>query len=71
MARSRCWLTPPDVYDKLDNEFHFDFDPCPYPQPENYNSLCLPWRKTNYVNPPFNKVDSPHGGPTAFLRKAM
>jgi hypothetical protein len=24
------WLTPPDVYAKLNAEFCFDFDPCPY-----------------------------------------
>jgi hypothetical protein len=30
----RFWLTPPDIYSKLDAEFGFDFDPCPYPRPE-------------------------------------
>ena len=25
------WLTPPDLFKKLDDEFHFNFDPCPYP----------------------------------------
>ena len=24
------WATPKDFYDKLDAEFHFDFDPCPF-----------------------------------------
>lgn len=67
----RYWLTPADIYKKLNDEFHFDFDPCPCPRPENYNSLVLPWGKSNYVNPPFNRVDSPFGGPTAFLRKAI
>lgn len=23
------WATPPEVYDELDGEFGFDFDPCP------------------------------------------
>ena len=23
------WATPKEVYDKLDAEFHFEFDPCP------------------------------------------
>ena len=23
------WLTPPELYQELDAEFHFDFDPCP------------------------------------------
>lgn len=66
------WLTPKDLYKKLDDEFHFDFDPCPYPRPEGYNSLDLPWGKMNYVNPPFRSKDTADGrGPTAFVRKAI
>jgi hypothetical protein len=26
------WLTPPALYAELNAEFHFDFDPCPYPE---------------------------------------
>lgn len=33
----RYWRTPPDLYAKLDAEFGFDFDPCPYPRPEDFN----------------------------------
>lgn len=33
------WLTPPDLYAKLDAEFHFDFDPCPHPLPWNFDGL--------------------------------
>lgn len=65
------WLTPPDVYKRLDSEFHFDFDPCPYPLPDGYNGLNVSWGRVNYVNPPFRKKDSPHGGATAFVRKAI
>jgi hypothetical protein len=68
---SEFWITPPEFYKKLDGEFHFDFDPCPYPRQEGYNSLVLPWGKSNYVNPPFNKKDAPFGGPSAFVRKAI
>ena len=67
-TRNKYWLTPPTLYTSLDNEFHFDFDPCPYPKPEEFNSLEIPWGKMNYVNPPFRKKD---GGPTAFIRKAI
>jgi hypothetical protein len=67
----RYWLTPPDLYAKLDAEFAFDFDPCPYPRPEDYNSLVEPWGRANYVNPPFQRRDAPHGGPAAFVRKAI
>lgn len=24
------WATPKDFYEKLDSEFKFDFDPCPF-----------------------------------------
>lgn len=28
------WLTPPDFYARLEAEFAFDFDPCPFPRPK-------------------------------------
>ncbi|HJA09172.1 MAG TPA: phage N-6-adenine-methyltransferase [Candidatus Mailhella merdigallinarum] len=67
----KFWRVPPDLYKVLDSEFHFDFDPCPYPCPEGYNSLVLPWGKSNFVNPPFKRIDAPYGGPSAFARKAI
>ena len=30
-ADSRYWIIPPEIYEPLNNEFHFNFDPCPYP----------------------------------------
>jgi hypothetical protein len=64
------WITPPDLYQKLDSEFHFDFDPCPYPYVKD--GIEIGWGKSNYVNPPFRKKDSKNGhGPTAFVRKAI
>lgn len=68
---ARYWLVPPAVYGPLHAEFGFDFDPCPYPLPDGYNGLAVPWGNVNYVNPPFRKKDSPFGGPTAFVRKAI
>jgi hypothetical protein len=67
----RFWLTPPDLMARLHDEFAFDFDPCPCPRPEGFNSLVMPWGRSNYVNPPFLKADAPHGGPAAFARKAI
>lgn len=71
MSVPRYWLTPPQTYAALNAEFAFDFDPCPCPKPEGYNSLVVPWGGSNYVNPPFLKADAPHGGPAAFVRKAI
>lgn len=28
MSQSNEWSTPQDFFDKLDEEFHFDLDPC-------------------------------------------
>ena len=67
----RYWITPPELYEKLNTEFHFDYDPCPYPRVPGFNSLNLPWGTMNYCNPPFRKTDGNVHGPTAFVRKAI
>ena len=70
--KKRYWLTPPDLYTKLDSEFSFDFDPCPYPAPEGFNGLERDWGRMSYVNPPFRRHDGLDGrGPTAFVHKAI
>ena len=64
------WITPPDLYQKLDAEFRFDFDPCPYPYKQD--GIGIEWGQSNYVNPPFRVKDAHNGhGPTAFVRKAI
>jgi len=68
---AKFWITPPELYKELDDEFHFDFDPCPYPRPDGFNSLNLPWGYVNYCNPPFRNTDGNIHGPTAFVRKAI
>ncbi len=67
------WLTPPDLYERLNNEFDFNFDPCPYPLPDDFNGLMVDWGLSNYVNPPFGSimVDGKKKGPTAWARKAI
>lgn len=42
MTRRRYWLTPPELYARLNTEHRFDFDPCPCPRPEEFNSLLIP-----------------------------
>ncbi len=49
------WETPEELYDQLDDEFHFDFDPCPI----NYkiDALSLEnWSKSNFINPPYSRT---------------
>jgi site-specific DNA-methyltransferase (adenine-specific) len=48
------WQTPPDLYKKLDEEFHFDFDPCPLNA--TFDGLKIDWKKRNYINPPYSMV---------------
>lgn len=47
------WNTPKELYEKLNKEFCFDFDPCP----ENYviDGLTITWGARNFVNPPYSK----------------
>ena len=59
------WVTPPEMMQELDDEFHFDFDPCPHPRPDGFDGLSLPWGKCNWVNPPFT------GGVMAWVHKAI
>tara|TARA_R110000787_G_scaffold260833_1_gene366078 strand:- start:1498 stop:1947 length:450 start_codon:yes stop_codon:yes gene_type:complete len=67
------WLTPTDVYNELDQEFNFDFDPCPYPLPDGFDGLTNEWGKSSYCNPPFGSImhEGKKKGPTAWARKAM
>lgn len=67
------WLTPPKLLKELDSEFHFTFDPCPYPLPAEFDGLSVDWGQSNYVNPPFGSIiqDGKKKGPTAWARKAI
>ena len=52
------WATPKSLYDELDKEFSFDFDPCPLNEgeilPEN-DGLLIEWGSRNFVNPPYSQ----------------
>ncbi len=67
------WLTPPELMRDLDAEFHFNFDACPYPKPEDFNGLECEWGSRSWVNPPFGSFiqDGKKKGPTAWARKAI
>ena len=56
--------TPRKLYDELNNEFHFDLDPCtttdnplqtPYYYTKEHDGLKEPWSRTVFVNPPYGK----------------
>lgn len=67
------WLTPPALMAQLDAEFKFDFDPCPFPKPEEFDGLTCEWGASSYVNPPFGSIihQGKKKGPTAWARKAI
>lgn len=55
------WQTPKWLYNDLNEEFNFDFDPCPLKSP--FNGLDCKWGKRNFINPPYSNV-------SGFLKKA-
>ena len=57
------WATPKWLYDELNAEFNFDFDPCPLNS--TFNGLEIKWGKSNFINPPYNRIDKPK-----FIQKA-
>ena len=64
------WATPAYIYDPLNAEFHFDFDPCPL-RPESEitpetDGLLIEWGNSNFVNPPYNRKLK-----EAFIKKAL
>jgi hypothetical protein len=67
------WITPPELYARLDKEHNFTFDPCPYPLPEWFDGLTCNWGRSNYVNPPFGAIEHQgrRKGMTAWVRKAL
>ena len=58
LDHSDNWATPKEFYDKLNQEFNFDFDPCPLNlgeiTPEN-DGLLIEWGLSNFVNPPYSR----------------
>ena len=50
------WKTPDWFYDKLNQKYHFDFDPCPYQADfDGLDTECV-WGKSNFINPPYSRV---------------
>lgn len=49
------YRTPPEVYEYLNKEFNFDFDPCPFKA--SFNGLNIDWGVSNFVNPPYSETE--------------
>lgn len=58
------WETPDYLYKALNDEFNFDFDPCPLMA--DFDGLSIEWGKSNFINPPYNRIDKPK-----FIQKAF
>ena len=56
LKNSDNWKTPPEFYKKLNEEFNFDFDPCPYSEGDPlFDGLEVEWGERNYINPPYSR----------------
>jgi site-specific DNA-methyltransferase (adenine-specific) len=50
------YATPSELYNELNKEFNFNFDPCPYNENEIINDgLKINWGSSNFVNPPYSQ----------------
>ena len=61
--------TPLYLYNELNKEFNFDFDPCPICFDEitpDKDGLLIEWGQRNFVNPPYSRKLK-----EAFVKKAI
>jgi len=66
IKHSDNWGTPEYVYQPLNEEFDFDFDPCPLNHDMSWDGLDVEWGKSNFVNPPYSRKLK-----EAFINKAV
>ena len=67
LKHSDNWETPKELYDKLNEEFDFNFDPCPINHDTNkWNGLEIDWKERNFINPPYSRKLK-----EAFVKKAI
>ena len=59
------WATPKHIYDPLNTEFKFNYDPCPITWKEgDPDALVADWGESTFCNPPYSRV-------SAFVKKAV
>ena len=62
-SKTDLWETPQDLFDKLNNEFHFTLDVCATPENAKCDSfytkeqdgLSQPWKGVVWCNPPYGR----------------
>ena len=69
LNHSDNWATPKDLFDKLNAEFNFDFDPCPLNS--EFDGLKLDWGKSNFINPPYSDKKESGYLKSSFVKKAI
>jgi site-specific DNA-methyltransferase (adenine-specific) len=56
-SKSDKWQTPLTLYNQLNEEFHFNCDPCPIDWKEgDADGLEMEWGTSTFVNPPYSNV---------------
>jgi hypothetical protein len=53
MSQIFDWQTPDRIYNELNREFIFTYDPCPSHPKED--GLMVEWGESNFVNPPHGR----------------
>ena len=56
IRHSDDWATPPQFYDRLNEEFNFNFDPCPFQHDiKDWDGIEIEWKERNFINPPYQR----------------
>ena len=58
LKHSDNWATPKEFFNKLNDEFAFNFDPCPLNKNKitnDKNGLLIDWGQRNFINPPYSR----------------
>jgi site-specific DNA-methyltransferase (adenine-specific) len=63
ISKSDSWKTPDKLYQSLNDEFHFNDDPCPLNDNPIEDGLLRDWGTSVFLNPPYSK-------PTPWVKKA-
>ena len=54
-SKNDKWATPSEIYDPLNTEFKFNYDPCPITWKEgDVDGLTSDWGTSTFCNPPYS-----------------